>query len=130
MIVDKLIESNEVSLKKVNEICCNLDLNIESFPLLTMNHDQKVINRYLGQYLKIPKTSPEHRGLNRVEELYNGYPRHLAYISTKLWENGKPVEAKGVQMRHDLEMQHFEDTNKGQWIMGTEYEAELDFVPE
>ena len=33
-------------------------------------------------------------------------------------------------MRHDLEMQHFEDTNKGQWIMGTEYEAELDFVPE
>lgn len=54
----------------------------------------------------------------------------MAVISTKLWENGKPVEAKGIQIRNSLGMEHFEDTNKGQWIIGTKYEEELDFVPE
>lgn len=54
----------------------------------------------------------------------------MAVVSTKLWENGKPIEAKGIQLRNDLEMKHFEDTNKGQWIIGTKYEAELDYVPE
>lgn len=130
MVIDKLIETGEVSSKKVIEICTNLNLSIDNFPFLTMAQDKKVVNRHLGQYLKISSACSEHRGLNRVEELYYGHPRHLAVLSTKLWENGKPIEAKGIQIRNNLEMKHFEDTNKGQWIIGTKYEEELDFVPE
>ena len=121
MVIDKLIENGEISTKKLMDLCSNLNLSTDHFPFLTMVQDKKVVNRHLGQYLKISSACSEYRGLNRVEELYFGQPRHLAVISTKLWENGKPVEAKGIQIRNDLEMEHFEDTNKGQWIIGTEY---------
>lgn len=95
-----------------------------------MEQDKKVLNRHIASYLKVPESSSEHRGLNRVEELYFGQKGHLAYISAKLWENGKPIEAKGIQIRNNLELLDFEDSNKAQWIIGSKYEPEQDFIPE
>jgi hypothetical protein len=48
MVINSLIESGEFSTKKINDICSNLNLNVQNFPFLTMDLDKKVVNRHLG----------------------------------------------------------------------------------
>jgi hypothetical protein len=51
--------------------------------------------------------------LNRVEELLQGHPLHLASLCVILMNWNRSIEAKGIFDRQKLQIGHFEKTNLG-----------------
>ena len=58
-------------------------------------------------YFKKDKDDLEYRSLERVEELYYGFPELLTVVCWKLIKKGKMNEAKGIYLRNNLKQNHF-----------------------
>jgi hypothetical protein len=57
--------------------------------------------------LKKKQNDTAFRGLNRVEEMFNGLPEYLAILCESLAKENRMDEAKGIYQRNGLKVNHF-----------------------
>lgn len=60
------------------------------------------MNFFLQNYLKKNININDFRGLDRVEEIFEGLPDLLAMVCEVLFNKNKEHEAKGIYLRHKL----------------------------
>lgn len=97
------ILSTNDNAKTAAGIISDFKLDINQFPALKERLLKSSMRYYLGRYLYKKKGQDEdYMSLDRIEDLLSGFKSMLSYLVEDLVFKGKPNDAKGVCIRHDL----------------------------
>jgi len=95
--------SNNDMCKKAASLIKDFRLNPDDFPAVKERIMKNSMRFFLGRYLYKKKSHADFMTLDRVEDLLSGFKQMLSYLVEDLIHKGKPMEAKGICLRNNIE---------------------------
>ena len=90
-------------VKKAANLIKDFRLNIDDFPLVKERIMKNSMRFFLGRYLYKKKNHADFMTLDRIDDLLSGFKQMLSYLVEDLIHKGKPMEAKGISIRNNIE---------------------------
>ena len=121
-IVKQLVEDNmELKIFTINSLATNENckhsanliklwkLEVNDFPLVKERLMKSSMRFYLSRYLYNKPGMDDYMSLDKIEDMFSGFKPMLGYLVEDLVFKGKENEAKGVMIRHGLDVEIRED---------------------
>ena len=94
-------------------LCGWFGIEIDKFPQIVENKKIASVHHFMSSYLKKKPSDSAYRGLDYIEDIFKGLNEYLVYVCEILMNAGRQNEAKGIYLRHNLQIKDFNKTFSG-----------------
>jgi hypothetical protein len=92
-----------VNCKRAAQLIKDFKFNADDFPEVKERVMKSSMRYFLGRNLYKKQNQTDFLTLDRIEDLLSGFKQMTSYLVEDLVAKGKPHEAKGIYIRHQLD---------------------------